>query len=666
MILMTLVSVVTLWTYLPVLSANASFSDDLRYVAENPLVQNPSWQSAKRFLTEATRPSTVPGYYEPLAMISLMLDYARGGRPEDLRPFRETCLALHVANTLLITALMVLIFKNPWTAAVVGLVFGAHPLTVESVTWVSQRKTLLATFFCLWSLILYVRYARRAERLSYAACIAMFLLALMSKPTATMLPLVLMLMDWWPLGRLRLRTLIEKIPLFVISGLSAVVTVVSQGRTASVEMPTEHDAGRVLLTLCHNIVFYLRKTVWPTKLSVFYPAPERLALSDPMVLAGVIGTCLLVVALLLSLRWTRALVVGWLIFFVAIFPTMGVIGFTHVIAADRYMYLPLIGFLLILGWLLNGLWNTAPWGLGVAAGRLTAVAIGVSLVGLEAMATRGYLAHWRDKESLFRHMLSLTPGQAGLEYGLANALIDKGRIDEGVAHMRASVRLDPNSPTGWSGLASALVQKGKIDEALDCYRRSLRLDPALSATHYGLGALLIRQGNTAEGVEHLRESVRLNPNLAKAHYNLAIGLVRLGRLDEAVKCYREASRLDPRSAETHNNLAVALIKQGQIEQAVQHLNEAIRLKATYVGARKNLASALAQLGRIDQAVEEYRQVIRIDPADADSYCSLGALLGRQGKADQAAAAYREALRIRPDHPTARQMLDAAPKEASSP
>ncbi len=186
----------------PALSAKAASFDDDQYLTENGLVKNPSLNSARRFLFEVLEPSTVEGYYQPLAMISLMLDYAAGGRETNLRPFHTTSLAFHTANTALVIVLLYMLFGNIWAAAGAGLLFGVHPMTVEPIPWVGERKTLLAAFFALWSLILYVRYSRNGGWKSYAGCFLMYLLALMSKPTSVPLPVVMFLMDYWPLERI--------------------------------------------------------------------------------------------------------------------------------------------------------------------------------------------------------------------------------------------------------------------------------------------------------------------------------------------------------------------------------------------------------------------------------------------------------------------------------
>ena len=229
----------------PVLSCKALSWDDEQYLLENKLVKQPGWDSAKHFLTEVLYPSTVRGYYQPLAMISLMLDYAAGGREENLRPFRRTSLLLHVANSMLLVVLLYFLFGDVLVAGVGGIAYGVHPLTIESIPWLAERKTLLAAFFCLWCLIFYVRYCRSRSAASYITSAVFFVLALMSKPTSTPLPLMMLVLDYWPLKRLSKKAVLEKIPFVAVAVFAAVITFVSQRNTAHVIMPSEQGLWRI-------------------------------------------------------------------------------------------------------------------------------------------------------------------------------------------------------------------------------------------------------------------------------------------------------------------------------------------------------------------------------------------------------------------------------------
>ena len=638
----------------PALSAQAISFDDSQYLINNELVQSPGWTSAWRFVTEILEPSTVRGYYQPLAMISLMLDYALGGRENNLMPFHRTSLILHVANSALIIVLLYLLFGQIWIAAGVGLLFGVHPMTVEPIPWVGERKTLLAAFFSLWSLILYV-YPRvtspnRQVTKFYIGSFVMYLLALMSKPTSTPLPAVMLLMDYWPLHRLNWRAVLEKVPFFVLGGISAFITYISQSRTASTILPSRFGPTRIPLILCHNIFFYLYKMIRPVNLSSHYPFPNPLNLSQPMVLAGVIGTFLLILLLLLSLRWTRAALTGWLIFFVAILPTMQIIGFTNVIASDKFAYLPSIGLLMILTAFLS--WLSGAFGVHKAAVRkITAIIIVLMLAGAESVATRCYLVHWSNSVNLYEYMLKLTPNSAPLHNGLGGIFQLKGDLDEAINHYHQALRIEPAYNDARYNLATALKLKGDINEAIGQFRQVLQLRPNHVEAHTNLAEALLEQGKLNEAVRHYRQAIQLKPHNSVFQYNLAAALASAGVPNEAINFYNRALQLNPNNVKAHNNLGTVLKSQGKLEQAVSHYRQAVRLKPDYVEAYNNLGNALRLQGKLDEAVDYLRRALALNPNIADIHYNLGLALQSLNEPEEAMTRFRQAIRIKPDWPS---------------
>lgn len=612
LLLLAAVGVVVAGVHWPALSARAFTFDDHQYLTHNHLVRHPSWASARQIVTEVFNPSTVHGYYQPLTMLSLMLDWARGGRTDNLRPFHQTSLVLHVLNTLLVVVLLHQLFGRPVVAALLGLLFGLHPMTVEPVAWLSERKTLLATFFTLASIILYVRWTRRPKWGLYAAALTAFILALLAKPTSTPLPVLLLLLDAWPLRRLSWRGVLEKVPFFLVAGISAVVTVVSQGRTAALAMPHQYAPGWIPLTIAHNIVFYLAKIIWPVPLSPHYPFPRPLDLSAPMVLAGVIGTPLLLLGLLLSLRWTRALAVGWLFFFVAIFPTLGVIGFTQVIASDKYAYLPATGLLLVLAWAAGHVWassyRTTAARAGLAAGLLL-------LSAVAGGRTRHQLAYWQDTETLCRHMIRVAPRAAVLHTDLGDELTRQGRIDEAVASFRRALELDPNWYDAHNGLGMALLRRNRPADAIRHFDFATAINPQRGAAFAGRGAALVQMDRLDDAFGAFQQSLQLDPHFADAHANMGAILARRGDLDGAVRHYEEALRLQPELARTHFNLAVALSRMGRLESAAERFRQATRLEPSYIPAHGGLGEVLMLLGRVDEAISVYETALRIAPHD---------------------------------------------------
>ena len=627
--LLLAIGIVVIITQWPVLSSQALFVDDQQYVSINQLVRNPSWNSTGRFFGEVLEPSTVQGYYQPLAMVSLMLDWASGASLGNLTPFHRTSLTLHIINTTLVILFLYAVFGNPWLAALAGLLWGVHPMTIEVTSWLAERKTLLATLFSLCCLICYVRWTRRPKRWLFVVALLLYVLALMSKPTSTPLPVLLLLLDCWPLRRLSRRALLEKIPFLVIAGVSSVITVVSQARAGGVAMPAAESHWRIPLTLCHNIVFYLYKIVWPSDLTPWVAIPEPFSLANHMLLAGVIGTTLLIVLLLISLRWTRGPAVGWLFFFVAIFPTMGVIGFTRVIASDKYAYLPAIGLLLVLTWALSRLWANPPRVLTPAVWRVGIVLVALSLAGLEARAARHQITHWRTTETLYERALRFAPNETTLHQNLGSSLAQEGRLAEAMRHYAKALAIDANLPNTCNSMGNALARLGRYEEALPHFKKAIELDPELADPYSGMGGALIG----------------------------------LKQLDEAWPYLEKALQLDPHVAEAHISMGVILSQRRDLAKAIAHFAAALRLRPESVGAQYNMGLALAMTGDLDRAAIHFAETIRLAPTHANAYLRLGQIMLEQGRVYEAIRVYEEALRAIPQNDRARDRLQIALQEA---
>ena len=658
--LIIVVCIAVLTAHWPALSAEALSFDDDQYLTDNLLVQNPSLDSTAKFLTEVFEPSTVHGYYQPLAMISLMLDHAMGGRADNLRPFHRTSLALHIANTALVIVLLYLLFGQLWIAAAVGLLFGLHPMTVEPIPWIGERKTLLAAFFSLWCLVLYVRFANSGARKLYLYCILMYLLALMSKPTSTPLPLLMLLMDYWPLRRMKhlgLQAFREKIPFFVIGAISAVITYISQIRTVGIVQSVEVGPLRIPWIICHNIIFYPYKMLWPTNLSSHYPFPMPFGLSHPMVLAGLIGTCILIILVVISLRFTPGPLVGCLFFFIAILPTMQIIGFSKVIASDKFAYLPSVGFLILLTSFLCWFCNTHTKVKTLSRSIVLAVVV-LGLASAESVATRRYLVHWRDSVSLYQHMLLLAPNAMSVHNNLGVALARRGDSEQALEHFSAVIEMDPTDFDGQFNTARTLTTLGKLDQAIEHYKQALRIKPYKVKTYTSLGFVLGQQGKLQEAVALYHRGLDFGPADAPLRCNLGVALIRLGRLDEAVSELKKSLELSP-DLKTQSNLAYALALKGQPDEAVSHYRQILWLAPNFAGVHHNLSRVLESQGKLDEAAIHYRLALKINPNFLASHYCLANILSAQGKFDEAIKHYRQVLRINPDYTKARQAMEQA-------
>ncbi len=654
-ILVIIVCAVVLAAHWPVLSAKATSFDDYQLLEnDNPLVQNPGWSSAKSIFTEVLNPSAVTGYYQPLPVISVMLDYAMGGNDKNLYVFRRTGIVVHILNTALVIILLYGLFGQPVPAALAGLLFGIHPLTVEPVTWISERKTLLAMFFALWCMIFYVHFVRRGNRKLYAICMVMYLFALVSKPTSTPLPVLMLLMDYWPLERLKLRTVIEKIPFFVLGGIFTVITIISNNRSggllSSIQSSVEIEPLRIPLVVCYLIIFYLYKIIWPVNLSSVYALPEPLSLSNPEILIGVIGTFALIAVLLLSTRWTKALVTGWLFFFVAILPTLGLIRFSFwVFASDKYVYMPVIGLLMVLVWGMGQAWKP-DWRRITISGT---VLVGLILIlsAAEFCGVRRYLVHWRDTISLGEYMLKLTPNAVPVHNMLGLAFQSHGKFDEAVKHYHQALQLKSDSTEAHANLGNILLSEGKYEEAAGHYRKTLQVRPNCAEIHCNLGNALLLQRKLDEAVSQYHKALQLKPNLAKVHNNLGTVFTLQGNIDEAVSQYRKALQLRPGYADAHFNLGCVLQSAGKLDEAVSHFFQVLQVKPDHVASLNNLAWILAanpdpNIHNASRAIEFAQRAAELTRHhDANILKTLAAAYAAADRFDQAVTTEQQALKL---------------------
>ena len=638
-----MVCTAVVWTHWPALSAQAMSFDDDQYLTQNLLVQTPGWPSAKRFLTEIFEPSTVGGYYQPLTMISLMADYASGGRPDNLMPFHRTSLVLHAANTALIIILLYLLFGRVWIAAGIGLLFGVHPMTVEPITWVGDRKTLLAALFALWCLILHVCYVKKNGRLYYLGSLLMYLFAVMSKPTAIPVPALMLLIDIWPLGRRGKRIFTEKIPFFATMFVFAIITYISQGRTAGVELAGGYGPAKILSVLCYSITFYFHKIIWPVNLTSQYP-PARLELTNPVIAASVIGVIISIVILITSLRWTRALFVGCFFFLVGLLPTIQIFRFSYVFTSDKYAYLPVVGLLMLLALLLKRL-SAKP------IVRTVAVIIVLLLATAEAGATRRYLVYWRDTTSLCERMLSLAPDAAAIHDMLGRALAGEGRIEEAMEHYRRALELEPDDALTYSNLGIALAAQGKMDEAIGCFERSIQIYPAFAEAYNNLGLAFAAQKKYERAVESYQKAIRAKPVLFHAYNNLGLAMKSQGKFDEAVDCFRQALAIKKDYAAAYYNLANTLWVTGKADEAIEYFRQAVESSPNDPVVLNGLADALTRhpdtkKRNVSQAINLAERAVRLTGyQDPEMLETLAAAYAADGRFAIAASTAQKGLEL---------------------
>ena len=523
------IALLSLTVFWPVTTFDFVNYDDLEFVAENPHVatglnaENVEWAFA--------HPYTATG--GPLTWISHMLDVEMFGM--DAGKHHATSLVLHLCNTVLLLALLWRMTGAFGPSAVAAVLFAIHPLHVESVAWVSERKDVLSTLFWLLTIRAYVSYVKRPAWRRYAAVVACFTLGLLSKPMVATLPFVLLLLDVWPLARWRLddgfwksaRSLaLEKLPLFALAAVSMGLTLLAQqhiGAVAAVEtLPLQIRLSNAAV----SYFAYLGKAFWPAGLVPFYPYRESLPAG--IVVASAAGLVALTAAAFVVARRAPYVTVGWLWYVGTLVPVIGIVQIGGHAMADRFTYIPLIGVFILIAWGGAALVARIRLPAAVVAGTAALIVVAFSVVA------RAQVLHWKNGVTLWQHTTQVSPDNARAHANLGVALAREGERGAAIAEYQEALRLDPRSAETHNNLALVFVDEGKPENALEHYLEAVRLKPDYANAHTNLANLLDDRGRTAEAIAHYREAIRLDPDHALARMNLAIALAKNGQFGEAI------------------------------------------------------------------------------------------------------------------------------------
>lgn len=546
--LLLLIAISVAAAYWPVRQFGFVRFDDPTYVSDNPHVLGGlSWPAVGWAFT-----SGYGANWHPITWISHMLDVQLFGL--DAGAHHSVNVVLHGANSILLFLVLLQMTGAVWRSGFVAAAFALHPIHVESVAWVAERKDVLSTLFWMLSLWAYSRYAVKPRRLTYVLLLATFALALMAKPMVVTVPFALLLLDVWPLGRFDFERrsasawplVREKLPLFALSLASSCVTYLVQQQGGTVASGLRLPLAQRLANALVAYVAYLSKAIWPLKLAAYYPYPD----SRP---AGVVLGCGLLLAgasaaAALSIRRRPFVFVGWFWYIGTLVPAIGIVQVGTQAMADRYTYVPLVGIFMILAWGVPALLHERPWSkVPIAVGACSA------LLGC-AVATRLQARYWESSMTLWRHALAVTRDNYAAHTYYGNALSERGDLQGAIAEYSEAIRIRPSYPEAHNNLGPALAQTGRIDDA----------------------------------ITEFRGAIKLRPNYADAHNNLGVALASQGRFDDAITEYTEALRLDPDHAKARTNLGLALQARGRTADAVRELEQAVKLHPNDIEARKAL------------------------------------------------------------------------------
>jgi protein O-mannosyl-transferase len=618
LILAVLLFSVTLLVYAQVWGFGFVTVDDSAYVPGNPYVLEGITLRSVKWSWTAIHDSN----WIPLTWLSLMLDTEiYHGRPGG---YHLTNALMHAANAVLLFLALVVATRARAKSAVVAALFALHPLHVESVAWVAERKDVLSTLFGLLSLLAYVRYATTGTRWRLGASLLFLVCSLLSKQTLVTLPFVLLLLDYWPLGRLylgpsappvpaktpsrvrnvgpsgstrvdldrsdrrrpTLRLIAEKLPFFAASALFSAAAVTAQSHSGAVMTLKGFSFGARLANAVFTYAAYLGKTVNPQNLAVYYPHPHESLNWSVIGLAGALLLAITTVAIV-CIRRLPFLFVGWFWYLGTLVPVIGLVQIGSQQMADRYTYFPLIGIFLAVTWLVPELVPA-----GVLRARVLPAAVLASMVLLVA-TTYSQISYWHDSVTLFRHSMECTPDNSVAHEFLGSAYVSEGAVSEGAEELEKAIRLAPGYAPLHLDLGSALQQLGRLDEAAAEYREALALDPRSAQAHTELGLILFKRRQFEDAQRHYRQALDIDPDFLPAHINLALLCLTTNDFAGAIDHSERVLRLQPDLPASQMCLAMALRGQGHLDDAIRRFQRVVELTPNDPIPREELARTLA-------------------------------------------------------------------------
>lgn len=618
MIILILI-VMTLSAYWPIQNFEFVSYDDTIYVTNNYHIQNVRTFTGiiKEFVDTHT------GHWHPLTMLSHALDWKMYGRHAGGHHW--TNVIFHIINAILLFSLLNIMTGAIWRSALVAALFAIHPINVESVAWISERKNVLSTFFWILTMLFYAWYVMQPSWKRYLPMFFCFVLGLMSKPMLVTLPFVLLLMDFWPLKRMAFGDLhtdpsypsgkkekisfliLEKMPLLFMMVASMIVTF-----HAAKSIGTIANFGTISLTQrLYNAIlsyfFYLKKLFWPTDLAVFYPL--RGGLSIQQVLPAAL---LLIAVTVMVCRYYKRypyLAVGWFWYLGTLVPVIGIVQVGGQSMADRYAYVPFIGIFIALSWMIADL---------IPKRKLKQVAIVPVTILLISLffVTCNQVGYWKNSFSLYERALHVTDSNLIAHVGMGNELIKQKRIDEAIDHFNTAININPHNTANHIAFASlgyALSMQNKNAEAIAALQKALSINPKLDEAYLKIGNIYFETGRVDEAIQQYKKAIVLKNNDPRYHNNLGNAYVRQGKVLEAIKEFKEVLSIQPNNAVAHNNLGMLLMDQGNIDEALKHFMEIIKSEPLFANAHYRLSIIFRRKGLKEKALYHYNEAIRINP-----------------------------------------------------
>jgi len=652
-----MLAIVTLFVYWQVIDHKFVNFDDNIYITENVHIKNGLSKDGILWSFGFDKRET---YWHPITWLSHMLDCQFFGLDSGMHHLIS--LVFHIANVLLLFLVFLRISGAVWRSAFVAALFALHPINVDSVAWIAERKNLLSTFFWMLTMLSYVYYVRKPTLSKYFVILLAFTLGLLAKPMLVTLPFVLLLMDIWPLKRTSLKTMqhseaprqlsaevslshliLEKVPLLVLALLATVISSFSLKQADGLISPEVVPYDLRIANAIVSYVKYIGKLLWPKDLAILYPFPTEM-----LPFWQIAGAFLILATLsffvVMSFRKRPYLLIGWLWYLGTLVPVSGIVmGGLWPAMADRWAYVPLIGIYIMVSW---GSADLFPqWRYRKTVFLLSSLVILLAFL----ITTIHQLTYWKNDYTLFKHALNVTKNNAVMHNYFGHVLFKLGEKTEAAFHYVEALSINPIFIDAQNNLGNMYLEQGKINEAINMYRYALMNDADFDEANYNIARALTKQGKFDEAIIYYKKALSINPDNTDYNSNIALTFALQKKTDEAIEYYNKALQLNPEYMEAHNNLGAILTQRGRFDEAIAHYRKALSLNPAYSEAERNLNITLANREKFNNAVNKFQDALKSSPDDPALLWNLGELYKGIGRTDRAIESYEKALSYAPEY-----------------
>ncbi len=642
-------TVITIIGFRQVSQCNFINFDDPLYVTENIHIQNGITMEAIRWAFTTGHAA----YWHPLTWLSHMLDVQLFGL--NPRWHHLTNLLFHIANTLLVFFVFNRMTKAPYKSAFVAVLFAIHPLHVESVAWVAERKDVLSTFFWMLTMAAYIHYVEHPRLGSYLAVLTCFALGLMAKPMLVTLPFVLLLLDYWPLRRFEESgkvtgrgvaqssalgpLLVEKIPLFALAALACIVIFIAQLKGGAVAPLQTTPLSVRVANACISYVIYIEKTILPADLAIFYPHPGFLPIWQVAGAAVLLGAVTFAVILLGKKH--PCLPLGWLWYAGTLVPVIGIVQVGSQAMADRFTYIPLIGLFIMAAWGIPELLGKWPY-------RKEALfASSVLILPCFLIATCSQVRYWRNNITLYDHALEVTSRNDFIHSNRGDAYYNLGNYRQAIEDYDRAIEINPKLAEAYNNRGAAYDKLGNRAQAISDFGRAVDINPNYADAYNARGLAYAALGRDREAISDFDKAIGINPQYADAYNNRGVAYARLGNSNQAIFDYDNAIEINPQNAEVYSNRGIAYGNRGNHRRAIEDFDRAIEISPGHTDAYFNRCVAEDKLGNHSQAIQDCDKAIEIDPGNPEAYFNRGVAYGELGNHRKAIENFDRVIGLNP-------------------